>query len=254
MNRTLVIALAILFASASTSQADIIFTGAVDGDVFNDANYVQVVAGVTSPLPAGTIDPFQGANPVNGIDAFTGVDVIFDVANITGSLPAPINLNGEEFNISTNNLVVTGLSLDTDNGGLVLGGGTATVTDGAILSQFLNNADVDLSNSSLTLRGGGNPIAAGSTIDLLDSGATLNFSDETTTAAVNEHAGAILVGGVAAVFGSDPLVAEPGDNAIIVAAGAGSVVTGIFPSAIPEPTSAGLLAVAGLGCVLRRRR
>lgn len=253
MYRSLLFAIAIAVTSASTSSADIIFTGIVNGDIFNDANYVQVVAGVTSPLPDGTIDPFQGANAVNGIDDFTGVNVIFDAANI-GTAPAPIDLNGEEFNISNNNLVVTGLTLDTDNGGLVLGGGTATVTDGAISSQFLNNADVVLNNSSLTLLGSGNPVAAGSTIDLLDAGSTLNFLAESTTDAVSEHAGAILVGGVAAVFGSDPLVAETGDNAIIVASGSGSVVTGIFTSAIPEPTSSTLLILAGLGCLATRRR
>lgn len=113
---------------------------------------------------------------------------------------------------------------------------------GTVITQFLVEIDVSLSdNADLELKGGGNPLNA-STVDLAsDWTGEIRFNNETVAAATTEHLSKITVSGSAAVIGANVNLVSDG--------GSGSVLT-----VIPEPGSLALLALGGLAIGARRRR
>ena len=107
--------------------------------------------------------------------------------------------------------------------------------------QFVLDIDWTLEgDSTLQLRGGGNPLNE-STVDFLDTDSQLVFTNETVAAFTNEHLGKVKVNGQPAVIGTNIQVVSDGAN--------GSIVT-----VIPEPSSTALLGLAGLAFILRRRK
>ncbi len=117
--------------------------------------------------------------------------------------------------------MITALPYQT-SGGKVLGGGSGvdgttgnlgTVSGAATMDvQFFTRLAITVGEAStLKLRGGGNPINNGGTIDFLDTASVLQFDSETYAAFTNEHISKITYQGAGLAFGADPFAVETGD-------------------------------------------
>jgi len=106
-----------------------------------------------------------------------------------------------------------------------------------------------IDGGSVTLAGAGAPFggAAGSA-NLLKNG-TLTFRNKNAAEVVSQYGGNISVAGSAAVFGSDPLAVEPGDNALIVENAEPGADDVTVQTVVPEPAATleitGILILAG---------
>lgn len=137
------------------------------------------------------------------------------------------------------------------------GGGTGTqansITILGTLSGTWGLVPFTIDGGSLTLSGAGAAFTTGSA-NLLNNG-TLTFTSKTATEVVAQYGANFTVGGAAAVFGVDPLVAEPGDNILITEnAGTGADNVTVSPLTVPEPSSVALLGLGGLALMFRRRK
>ncbi len=225
-------------ASTLTSQAALTWTGAGNGtSLYAEDNWLDD----NGFLPAD--DTINGATEVT---AATG-----GLIQITGGTGTPASF-------SPNFYLGTGNSIEV-SGGKNLGSSSTygiqvAAAQGANVNGILSGAstlnvqftvDIDWTldgNSIMRLRGGGNPINGGSTINFLDANSTLLFDAETVAEFTSEHLSKILVNGVAAEIGTNINVVSDG--------GSGSIVTAI----VPEPSSAALLGLGGLALLLRRRK
>ena len=224
-------------ASTLTSHAALTWIG-TNNTFFQEANWIDNVGATPA---GGTI------NGDTDISASTGGMIIFDSS---GGGTSSTGVGGDIRLGDGNDLQIgDGLSLvTTATNGIsnqkVLGGTTANASMlGASSANFQFTVGMDWSLgevSSLTLRGGTNPLN-NSTINLLDAGSTIHFTDETVAAFTTEHLSKISVNGVAAVIGTNINVVSDG--------GSGSIVT-----VVPEPSSAALIGLGGLALILRRRK
>lgn len=248
----------LLFATlALPAHAALVWTGNVSADLYDETNWIDSTTSLAPP--AGTIDP-------NVVTSSSFGGIVIDSANFTGAALAPINgsgTGGSTFRLGDNPLTLTNTSLGRAGGfgtdASETGTGTITVVNSSYDLQFFAQADVTVSgNSTITLNGGGGPLAA-STIDLLDTLAVLQFNSETIesflffaspTGQQSEHFGKITYNGAALVFGTDPFVVEPGDNVLATEFNGGN---GVQLQAVPEPGIA-LLGGIGVLALLRRRR
>ena len=229
MKRTLLAVAAITAATVCSSHAAVVWTGAADTDIFNDANW-----------------DFSGSG-VSTISSNTSIadDVLIANGNVTipnqaGQVRFQI---GDGFSLTVDNSTLAPVGGGNDGVGGMPGstGVTVNVINGSNFNPFfvVNQVQVNIdASSSATFGGGGNPINL-STIDL-SPGGTLAFLLEDPTEFTNEHLSKLTVNGQPAVDGV---------NIQIAAAGSGSVIT-----VIPEPATATLAGLAGLGLLLRRRR
>ena len=242
MNRILCLTAVICFAGWSGARADYVWTAAGDQvSVYQEANWMDTDTG--NPPPAGSIDPNKEVNQA--------LIATFGTPGGSGGASGHLRLGTGSLSVSGDTVwrMAPGRGIRVDGSNAGNNFRPALVTDNAqLFAQFFSKITVSLGgHASISLYGGGNPIN-NSTIDFLSTTATLNMLAETPTDFVNEHLGKISVFGLPAVIGSDPGVAEMGDNLLIVADGAnGSVVT-----AVPEPSILGLMGLAGLALCLRR--
>jgi hypothetical protein len=218
-----------LVVSAGLAQAAIVWTGATSSDPFDDSNWDFSGSSVTA------VDP--------------NVSIADDVLIANGSIEIP-NLAsqgrlqiGNGFTMTLDNATLNLVGGGNDGvGGEPAGTGVDIVlTNGSIFNPFfiVNAVALDIdSTSSATFGGGGNPVNI-STINMTP-GATLGFVLEDPTEFTNEHLGKVTVDGAPAVDGV---------NILITPNGSGSIIT-----AIPEPSRAALLGIAGIALMLRRRK
>lgn len=220
-----------------------------DGEsIYQEANWDadgDPSAPYTTP-PAGTVDPNNAIN---------------DALIVTGGTPGGSGGGGANLWLGdTGSLTVSGGTFRMSQGGAAgihadgtVGGARSTIDlsgTSSLFAQFLADQTVTIIDGALlTLYGGGNPVN-NSVIDYSTNwGGSVSFLNETPGAVTSEHLGKFTVGGAAAIVGTDPTVAEPGDNMLIVSdGGAGSVLT-----VIPEPSTTILGALAMLFGLRRRR-
>ncbi len=235
---SLLLAGALLLPAAA--PAAIVWTGAVDADIFNEANWDLSGSAVT------VIDPNVTVND----------DVVFQ--NATVSIPDVAAQQrfevGSGFVVTVDNSSIIAAGNDGIAGppgahfpNLPLGP-TINVVNGSQFEPFFIFQGTDLyvdGTSSINFRGGGNPVNV-SRINLA-AGATMTLN---TAAEFVEHGQEIFIEGQQYVIKSGPNDASP-------------VVTenthlwdnlGATRVAVPEPGAAALLGLAGLALIFRRRK
>jgi len=231
----LILSVLLVFAFAQSNlRADLCWTGGGDGvSLFQEANWIDTTTGMAPP-----------ANSVNGNVA---------LSNSFGTVKMAGNGNygpfGPNFDIGANFVDLSGGNLVSSATNAIRGiNGMSTIkvsNSASIDVQFISNTDVILcDNAMLTFRGGNDPIANNTSIDL-DAGWTgmVLFDNESLADATSEHLSSFTVNGSAAVLGV---------NVDIVSTGANS--SKLVLISVPEPGS--LIALCGLaiGFVFRRRR
>ena len=238
---------AMTLAAAPNAPAALVWTGNGDGvSLFQEANWLDDNGAVPA---AGTIDGNTA------VTAATGGQI--EISSGTGT---PNNFAGNfDLGIGNDLLVGGGKTLQSNAAqGIRVdytvsnpANSAATVQDNAtVYIQFSLDIDWTLSTgATLHFKGGGNPVNR-STIDFADTTALLLFDAETWSAFNTEHKSKTTFQGAPLVFGSDPFTFESGDNALATAYNGTS---GVQIQAVPE-VSASLLALIGLGALLRRKR
>ncbi|MGC6582093.1 MAG: PEP-CTERM sorting domain-containing protein [Akkermansiaceae bacterium] len=237
-----VIFLSLSAAAFLPASGALVWTGAGDGiSLYQEANWLDNNSNVPDT---------NTVNPNTIISADTG-----GVIEILGNNGSPSAFGGG-FSLGDNDLHVGGGKIlgSTGSSGingiigqnLIFSGGTINV-------QYITNLNGVVSGSSiLRYRGGGNPIN-NSLLDFVSTDSVLQFTNETFTAFQTEHESKVTYNGAALIFGADPLVEEPGDNAVASAFNGALGVQINFVDAVPEPGAA-LLAGLGVLLILRRRK
>ena len=223
-------------ALASSAGADIIWTGAVSGDIFDEANWDLSQSSVTVIDPNVTIDD----------------DVVIRDA------PADVVITetgGGQFRFQVNE----GRAVTIDNSRVVAGGNdgigcfqgsqvgiTIEVKNGGQLEPYfvVNRVLVKIDATSSAIFGGpGDPLNI-SSVDL-EYGSVLAFLEEDPNEFLNEHLNSVTVQGVPGV---------PGGNLNIVSDGGNGTIVTVIPQTIgtsyctANPNSTGVPSVLiGLG-------
>jgi hypothetical protein len=225
----------------NAARADLEWTGAVDNELFNEANWIDT--DTSMPPAEGSIDPAVDVNN----------DLVISMGNPT------VNAAGftEPLQLGTGMLTVSGGVLDMIGPAGPNGLRAATPVSGtdppnsvAVLSglgevelQFILDIDMALLDTAVArLAGGGNPINA-STIDFQSFDALVHLTAETVEQTTMEH----VDNGKFFVFGQPGVL---GVNLSVVDDGTG---VGSFVTAVPEPTGLALLAWPLL-LIARRRQ
>ncbi len=190
------------------AAADIVWTGAANSDIFNEANWDLTQSTVT------VVDPSVSILDNVVIRNAPGVVEIPEVGG-AGQLNFQV---AEGFRITIDNSVVRALGNDgiaCDLGNVL--GIDVDVVNGASFEPFFIFRNVRLSidgTSAAIFGGGGNPINV-STVDLT-LGATLRFLLEDPTEFTNEHLVKTTVNGLPAVIGLNINVVSDGAQGSII--------------------------------------
>ncbi len=195
------------FGLVPCAAADIVWTGAVSADIFEEGNWDFSNSTVTAVDPNVSITDdvvIRGAPQPVEIPAVGGGQFRFQV--------------GEGFRFTIDNSTVT--STGDDGVGSDPGTGvgiTIDVINGAVFEPFfvVNEVVVEVdATSTLTFGGGGNPVNL-SRVDLT-FGAVLGFLLEDPTEFTMEHLSKVSVDGLPAVVGGNITVASDGAMGSII--------------------------------------
>jgi hypothetical protein len=249
------------------SSAALVWTGAADTDLFNEANWLDDNGAIPA---ADTINPSTNITAVTGgeIQITTGISPATFTA-VTGGLiqidsgPLPATFTAGNFQPGPGNNLTIGGGLSftgqLSNRGLTYGnsgpiGGNVSVIGGSTVElRFMTRAAISLDGGSTITLEGGTPLNT-STVNFLDTASVFNFNNATFAnllSAGQPELSQFTFQGAALVFGADPFAVEPGDNALATAFNG---TDGVSLSAVPEPTSAILVSLLGSIGLLRRRR
>jgi len=220
---------AVLAASLSSAQAVIVWTGAADTNIFNDANW-----------------DFSGSG-VGTISSNTSIADNVIITNGTASIPneaGQVRFQlGDGFTLTLDNSTVSPVANDGIGGAPGGTGVTVDVINGSQLNPFFIvngvTANID-ATSSANFGGGGTPINI-STVNLVN-GAQLTLA---SAAEFNEQGQRIFVNGNQ----YDSNGSTPG--------GANDALwdnLGTTRTAVPEPSGIALLGLAGVALIFRRRK
>ncbi|MCP3917724.1 MAG: hypothetical protein GY711_19445 [bacterium] len=211
----------------STAHADIVWTGAVSDDIFDEANWDLSGSTVTVVDPNVTIDD----------------DVV--IANTTSPVEIPDGAGqvrfqvGDGFTLTLDNASTVVLGNDGIGGiPMTMIGPELRVINGGSLGTFFitNGTHLDLdATSTATFGGPNNPINL-STVDLT-FGSLVTFTDEDPMAFTVEHLSKTTVDGAAAVVGVNLQVVSDGAVGSIVTVIPMPVGTSYCGPAIPNSTS-----------------
>jgi len=197
----------VLALFAAPAHADIVWTGAVSGDIFDEANWDLSGSTVTVIDPNVSIDDnilIVNAAATVEIPNTGGGQVRFQIGN--------------GYTLTIDASVVS--SLQNDGVGGASGaspGPNVLVTNGGSFNPYFisNHTALDISSGcSATFSGGANPIN-GSAVNLT-AGAILAFLDETPTDYINQHLNKTTVDGAPAVVDGNISVVSDGASGCIV--------------------------------------
>ena len=241
MKKTLLFMGTSTLIAASPIYGAVVWTGAVDNDLFNDGNW-----------------DFSGAvNGTSAIDPNVAINEDLEITGATVNGATGIGFgqiiigDNHSLTLTNSNLTMAG----TDGiAGVDDGPGTAR-TNASVLNLVNSSADLQFASigmdinvdatSSLNFRGGGDPLNGQTELSraVLAPGGQLTFP---TVAEFTEQAttqsSLIIVDGVQA----------DGVNMNTLFSFSGS--TGTALSQVPEPSSTALLGLSGLALILRRRK
>lgn len=224
----------ITLALTMGASATLIWSGAVDGNSGNVDNWLDDVTGLApTESPTGPMTQIYAG----GLSITDGT--------LTGQIDP-----------GSNAVVFTTSSINTGGNGVDgLGFPALVLNDSMYSGQWCAQVAITLAgNSTMWLNGGGGPLGNGAihaTVDFTSETAILQFQNENAAAFINEHKAFISVNGVAAVWGTDEFLAEPGDTAL---ASAFNGTAGTQVMAIPEPATLGMVALFGGGILFVRRK
>jgi hypothetical protein len=191
---------------AAPAGADIVWTGAVSSDIFDEANWDLSNSIVTVVDPNVSIDD-------NILIASAPAPV--EIPNVTGQARFQI---GNGYTLTVDASVVN--SLNDDGVGGALGaslGPNVLVTNGGSFNPFFiaNHTILDIAaGCSATFGGGGVPI--NSSAVNITAGATLAFTDETVSDYISEHLHKTTVDGAPAIVDVNIQVVSDGALGCIV--------------------------------------
>lgn len=157
---------------------------------------------------------YQEANwQVQGGGAVAGNPITFNVAitdNLifTGNNP---NISSQLIMAAANTLQNNGGTIIMTAGGGMSGGSISNANNGTIQSDWINNATITLTQGTITLRGGGNPLT-NSTITCTGSTWNIVFVNETSADVQTEHLSKITINGAAASLGINCTLTPSGAN------------------------------------------
>ena len=231
----------IALVSAAQAQTTVSWTGASDGISFQDpGNWNPTPDGlINDPNNPGVMIVDQGALVNNYVvdDAFAFVFIDPDLADGTGTASAGVTLDPNGVPASSLSFEFLQGTVDMLNEAF---GGYAgdfdelttetMLIDGAFVSgHFVSGGlAVQLNSGSLTLRGVGNPIASGATIDFDGSLAGQLFSFETPEDFITEHLSKVSVQGFSALQGANIDIASDGGSGTLVTVLSGPLRPGDF--------------------------
>ncbi|MGB0775203.1 MAG: hypothetical protein ACPGUY_05120, partial [Akkermansiaceae bacterium] len=164
---------------------------------------------------------YQEANwQVQGGGAVTGNPITFNVEIVddlifTGNNP---NISSELRMAASATLLNNGGTLVMTPGGGIKGGTITVNNSGTIQSDWVNNATINLSQATITLRGGGSPLS-NSTIACTGSAWSITFTNETSAAVQAEHLTKITINGQPAVLDTNCTLTPQGASGSILTPG-----------------------------------
>ncbi len=205
MKRSAVYA-SLLAVLAAPAAADIVWTGAVSNDIFDEANWDLSNSTVTIVDPNVSVDDdiliMNAASPV-------------ELSDISGQGRFQI---GNGYTLTVDASVLNTVNNDGVGGapGASLGPNVVVRNGGSFNTFFITNHTIlDVtSGCSATFGGGATPINA-SAVNIT-AGATLAFTDETPAAYINEHLNKTTVDGAPAVVDGNVQVVSDGAAGCIV--------------------------------------
>lgn len=219
MKKKIIMSFALVSALTMGSFAQLTWTGAVDSDVTNDGNWT-------------------GGSVAGILDASLAEEIVFVNAG-TAPIGPEQDLQPSWGVTAANSFTVDGVLLDTAGNDGIAAGSVVITNGGAINIFFINTAVSMYDTSTLTLLGGGDPLPAGSTVDLVSSNAVLQFENETWEDFQSEHQSQVTSWGSRLEFGSNPEVLETGDNAFFayINGGLGVQIQVVYNPQDPPPES-----------------
>jgi hypothetical protein len=227
----------------AATRAEYIWTGGGDGSsLFSGANWTTDTGGT-----------------VTNAEVAKGPSTVGDNLVINSGDPGGSGATGN-INLGPYSLTITGGTLTFVVSGANTYGiqdssstspsgpfGTVNATGGTTTATFLADINLTLGNNAIVQV---NSSISDSTVNFTSTTSQFNFAKLSASNAQNDLS-QFLVNGQPAVVGSDPAVAEPGDNLVITSTGTSSSLV----QAVPEPDSALLLVAVFAGmCVKRRKR
>ena len=126
------------------------------------------------------------------------------------------------------------------------------LVQGSLTSTWILNVTVTVDGGKILLFGAAIPYSG--TVNLINGG-TFTFTQKTAAEFMKEYSATFLVNGQPSVFGSDPLVIEPGDTALITenAKPNGDNIT-ISMISVPQSPPETLLGIGGVSLILRQSK
>jgi len=200
-----------LFASllallAAPAGADIVWTGAVSNDIFDEANWDLSGSTVTIVDPSVSID--------DNI-LIVGASAPVEIPNVSGQVRFQI---GNGYTLTVDSSTVTAVGNEGVGGANGASPGpNVLVTNGGSFNPYfiVNHTILDITAGCSATFGGGNVPINASAVNIT-AGATLAFTDETPAAYINEHLHKTTVDGAPAVVDVNVQVVSDGALGCIV--------------------------------------
>lgn len=229
-----------LILFAVPAQADIVWTGAVSNDIFDENNWDLSGSTVTVVDPNVTIDD-------NVVIANAASPVEFP--NVAGQVRFQIG-RGRVMTLDNSTLIV--LSNDGIGGAPTTSNGpTVRMINGSQLVTYfiVNGTHLEITQGCTATFGGPATPINGSTVDLLPN-SVLTFTNETVQEYINEHLSKTTVSGAPAVVGVNITVVSDGAAGSIIEVISSVGTNYCFPSIANSSGASAAISASGTSAVI----